>query len=181
MVHGCPSDDSEEPTKQYAKHWMPWLKKELEAQGIKTYVPLMPEPWQPDYERFKKVFENYPVSENTVLIGHSCGSAFLVRWLGYTKKKIKKLILVAPWKIPPLGDTYREKFYTYPIDKTIKLRVSEIVMFTSNNEKEDGKKALQIYHNAIGGKIIELKGKGHYTLDDMKTPAIPELLTEVLK
>jgi hypothetical protein len=33
-----------------------------------------------------------------------------------------------------------KKFYTYPIDKTIKNRVKEIVMFTADNEEEDGKK-----------------------------------------
>ena len=36
----------------------------------------MPEPWKPDYEKFKKEFGKYKVSKNTILIGHSCGCAF---------------------------------------------------------------------------------------------------------
>ena len=83
----------------------------------------MPEPWKPDYEKFKKEFEKYKVDENTILVGHSCGCAFLVRWLGETKKKIYKLILVAPWKIPKKNDEARQKFYVYNIDKTIHSRV----------------------------------------------------------
>ncbi len=44
IVHGCPADPSEEKTKEYAKHWMPWIKKELTSRGIKTEIPLMPKP-----------------------------------------------------------------------------------------------------------------------------------------
>tara|TARA_Y100000034_G_scaffold22119_1_gene25492 strand:+ start:627 stop:998 length:372 start_codon:yes stop_codon:yes gene_type:complete len=103
IVHGCP------PSKERAlnpeistfnRHWLPWVKKELDKRGIKTEIPLMPDPWKPNYKSYKKVFEKYEVNENTILIGHSCGCAFLVRWLGETKQKIHQLILVVPWKIP---------------------------------------------------------------------------------
>ncbi|MBS3085270.1 hypothetical protein J4225_01125 [Candidatus Pacearchaeota archaeon] len=54
-------------------------------------------------------------------------------------------------------------------------------MFTADDEEEEGKKSLKIYHNALGGRVIELKGRGHYTLEDMGTDKFPELLNEVLK
>jgi predicted alpha/beta hydrolase family esterase len=76
VIHGCPSNAErvmDPKTRTYDKHWIPWIKKE---------------------------FEKYNVTKNTILIGHSCGCAFLVRWLGETKQKVNKLILVAPWKIP---------------------------------------------------------------------------------
>lgn len=183
IIHGCPSNEAEfmTPDKHtYYKHWIQWAKSELIAKGITTEAPLMPHPWEPDYEAFKKEFEKFPVSENTILVGHSCGCAFLVRWLGETKKKIKKLILVAPWKIPKKDNVLKEKFYTFPIDETIKSRVGEIVMFTSDNEREDGKKSLEIYRKSLGGKVIELKGKGHYIFKDMGTEEFPELLKEVV-
>jgi len=140
----------------------------------------MPSPRQPIYENFKKEFEKYPVNENTVLVGHSCGCAFLVRRLGETKQKIYKLILVAPWKINDEGDKFREAFYTYPIDVTIKNRVEKIVMFTANDEDPEGKESLQIFHEALGGKIISLENHGHYTLGDMWTEEFPELLQAIL-
>ena len=183
IVHGCPSDIEkavDAKTRTYDKHWIPWLKKELTSRGIKTETPLMPKPWYPDYKAFKKKFEKCEITDDSVLIGHSCGCAFLVRWLGNTKRKIKKLILVAPWKTPDSNERFRKLFYEYPIDETIKGRVKEIVMFTSDNEKNDGKKSLEIFHKAIGGKIIELKGKGHYTMKDMGTEHFPELLKEVI-
>ena len=184
IIHGCPSDVEKamNPEKRtYDKHWIPWTKKQLIAKGIKTETPLMPSPWQPDYEKFKNEFEKYEVDENTILIGHSCGCAFLVRWLGETKKKIFKLILVAPWKIPDKDDKFRKEFYTYPIDETIKERVKEIVMFTADDEEDDGKESLKIFHKSLDGEIIELKGRGHYTLNDTGTEEFPELIEVVLR
>lgn len=184
IIHGCPPNPDEliniNDPGSYYKHWIPYIKKELILRGIHTETPLMPSPWEPDYETFKKEFEKYPVSENTILIGHSCGCAFLVRWLGESKQKIKKLILVAPWKIPKVNDPFREKFYVYPIDETINDRVEEIVMFTSDNENENGKKSLEIYKKSLKGKIIELKGKGHFVFKDMGTEEFPELLKEII-
>ena len=102
IIHGCPADVEKAmnpETRTYDKHWIPWIKNELMAHGINTKTPLMPTPWAPTYENFKKEFEKYPVSSETVLVGTSCGCSFLVRWLGETKQNISKLILVAPWKI----------------------------------------------------------------------------------
>ncbi|HKZ33619.1 MAG TPA: alpha/beta hydrolase [Candidatus Nanoarchaeia archaeon] len=183
IIHGCPSKFKKEmdsKKRTYDKHWIPWIKKELVAKGIETENPLMPKPWKPNYKKFKSKFEKYSVNEKTILIGHSCGCAFLVRWLGETKRKIFRLILVAPWKIPNKNDKFRKAFYEYQIDKTIKFRVKKIIMFTANNEEEDGKKSLKIFHKKLDGKIVELKGRGHYTLDEMGTKEFPELLREVL-
>jgi len=181
IVHGCPSDkekskDVEKRT--YDKHWMPWIKEELSKKKIDSSLALMPEPWKPNYEAWKKEFEKNQVNENSVLIGHSCGCAFLVRWLGESKKRIKKLILVAPWKIAT-GDDEKD-FYEYEIDGLIKERVNEIIIFTADDEESDGKKSLEIYYRALGGKIIELKSHGHYTQGDMDSEEFPELIKEII-
>jgi len=141
----------------------------------------MPDPWEPDYQKFKAEFEKYEVGENTTLIGHSCGSAFLVRWLGETKRKVLKLVLVAPWKIPDKDDKFRKEFYAYSIDDTIRFRVGEIVIFTADDEEDEGKESLKIFHQALGGEVIELKERGHYTFDDMGTDEFPELLEKIVK
>jgi predicted alpha/beta hydrolase family esterase len=183
IIHGCPSDAERAmnpKTRTYDKHWIPWIKKELDSNDIKTETPLMPEPWYPDYKKFKKEFEKYTINDNTILVGHSCGCAFLIRWLGETGQRVNKLILVAPWKIPDKNDKYRKAFYEYQIDKEIKSRVNEIIMFTSNDEEDDGKKSLRIFQEALGGKVIKLKKHGHYTIDDMGTEKFPELLEEII-
>jgi len=184
VIHGCPENIEKAMSPEartYDKHWIPWIKKELTKRGIKTETPHMPDAWEPDYEKFKNEFEKYQVSENTILIGHSCGCAFLVRWLGETKQRIFKLILVAPWKIPDKDDESRKTFYEYPVDETIKSRVKEIIMFTADNEENDGKESLKIFHLALNGKIIELKGKGHYTMSGTENTEFPELLEVILR
>jgi len=179
IIHGCsssPDNDAEfDP-----KHWISWVRETLIARGIPTAMPIMPESWAPNYEKWKVKLEKQKINEETTLIGHSCGCAFLVRWLGDSKQKIDKLILVAPWKIGTSSEAKR-KFYDYPIDETIKARVNKIVMFTADNEEENGKKSLKIFHDAFGGKIIELKGRGHYAGDDdVRTEEFPELLAEII-
>lgn len=183
IIHGCPSkkEDLIDIRKEDAKHWIPWIRKELMSREIKTETPLMSEPWKRDYNKWKVEFEKNNINENTILIGHSCGGGFLVRWLGETKRKIKKLILVAPWKIADKNDELKKKFYNFEIDSSIKDRVSEIVMFTSDNESDDGKKSLKLYYDVLGGKVIELKNKGHFNFDDLGGQEFPELMNEIIE
>lgn len=183
IVHGCPgSSEARNPERRtYDKHWMPWLKEQLTTRDIDVSTPLMPRPWAPDYRAFKGEFSKYHVSDRTTLIGHSCGCAFLVRWLGETKHRVSKLILVAPWKIHVGDNKAKIDFYDYEIDPTIKDRVPKIIMFTSDNEQRDGKKSLDIFYQALGGKVIELKNHGHYVLSDMGTDRFPELLNEIIE
>ena len=183
IIHGCSSIEEKEISPEmrtHDKHWIPWVRKELSAKGIATETPRMPDPWEPSYEKFKEVFSKYKITENTTLIGHSCGCAFLVRWLGDSKQKIDKLILVAPWKIAREDNEAKKAFYEYPIDETIKSRVKKIIMFTAENEAENGKKSLQMYHDVLGGEIIDLQGRGHYTLTQMGTEEFPELIENIL-
>lgn len=75
-----------------------------------------------------------------------------------------------------------EKNFTLTrIDEDIKSRVDKIVMFTADDEEDEGKKSLKIFHKALGGEVIELKGHGHYTLGDMGTEEFPELLNKILE
>ncbi len=177
IIHGCPANAGDVA---YNKHWIPWAKNQLIAKGINTETPAMPIPWQPDYEQYKAEFEKLTINEQTILVGHSCGAAFLVRWLGESKATIAKLILVAPWKINDEGDDYREKFYTYEIDVTIAERVGKIVMFTANDEDPMGKDSLKMFHDALGGTVIDLENHEHYTQNDMGTEAFPELVEQIV-
>lgn len=169
-------------TRTYDKHWIPWIKEKLTNHGIKTDTPLMPNPWIPDYAAFKQEFERYPVGENTILIGHSCGTRFLVRWLGETKQHIKKLIMVAPWTDGRGTDGIKKKFYDFPLEDSLPSHIGEIVIFTADDEEEDGKRAVRVYKEKFPHiKVIELSGRGHYTMGDMGTTEFPELLEKVLK
>ena len=49
IIHGCPSREEKANAVTYDKHWLQWVKKQLISKGIETHIPLMPNPWTPDY------------------------------------------------------------------------------------------------------------------------------------
>lgn len=182
ILHGCADPEEMDPAHRfYDKHWIPWVKRQLEARGFVVEAPLMPNPWAPNYEAYKAEFEKTTISENDILVGHSCAAAFLTRWLGETQQKVRKTIFVAPWKIADGTNEARVAFYGHPIDPSVRALVGELVIFTSNNEQEDGKKSAAIFHEALGGRVIELSNHGHYIIGDMGTEEFPELIEEITR
>jgi pimeloyl-ACP methyl ester carboxylesterase len=80
-------------------NWMGWLKIELEKLGYTVTNPFLKDGYKQEYEEWKEQLEPLDIDEETILIGWSAGGAFWVRWLGETKKRVDKLILVAPAKL----------------------------------------------------------------------------------
>ena len=184
ILHGSNSteEESKEGLPENERHWKPWLKKELEKKGINVSNDIYPKDWNPSYNEWKNVFEDNIVNEKTILVGHSAGGAFLVRWLWETKKKIKKLILVSPGKAgkesrKTLSNLYGSDTYKH-IGNYVK---EEIIVFTSNNNIPSHIKSADEYAKELPAKVINLKNHGHFTLGDMGTEEFPELLEEVLK
>ena len=185
LVHGCPSDKEkamDEQTRTYDKHWLPWIKEKLEQNNIKVDFPLMPHPWEPVYAEHKKEFEKLNINENSILIGHSCGANFLVRWLSETNIKIKKLILVAPWSEPNHQNKVKAEFYDISsVDYSfVNNIVDGVVIFTSDNEEKIGKDTAKMWREKLNANLIELKNHGYYTEGGMGTVEFLELLDEII-
>jgi len=89
IIHGVDGSPEE--------NWFPWLKKELEKLGIKTTVPHFPNSDKPELKEWQDFFKKYEndIDEETVLISHSLGSAFVLNYLENSNKKIKAAFLVA--------------------------------------------------------------------------------------
>ena len=126
-----------------------------------TELGLFPKDWEPKYDEWKKVFEENKITENSTLIGHSAGCAFILRYLQETNKSVHKVILVAPAYSP--GDTpdennYKNKldFYNFKIDPEIKNRIKEVVIFTSDNDEEKHIKAANLYGKSLRAQIIKI-------------------------
>lgn len=184
ILHGCEYDQSNAyklTQRTPENHWTAWVRENVIMRGVASQTPLLPRSWAPDYDVFTAELEKYEITDRTVLVGHSCSCAFLVRWLGDTKRRIAKLILVAPWKVFDGTDSGRAAFYTYDIDPTIVNRVEKIVMFTADNESDDGKKSLKMFHDAIGGEIIALSGRGHYRTNQWSNSEFSELVDQILR
>jgi len=186
IVHGSPKKDKTKD-KDYVwdskKAWIGWtkkeLKKELKKKDIECECPQMPTPWKPKYSEWKKEFEKIRVDENSILVGTSAGGGFLVRWLGETKKKVRKLILISPGKVGKsdrLEEFYGDKFYKEVKD----LVKEEIVIYTSEDDIDYHIDAAEEYSNEFNGKLVKFgKGYGHFTSKTLVSNDFPELLSEI--
>ena len=115
------------------------------------------------------------------MVGHSVGCAFLLRWLGEKKKKVKKLILVAPAVIPSEKWEFINDLLNFEINRDIRDFAGKITVFFSNNDSKEILESVEIISQLFGIAPIKLLNRGHFTLEDMKKEEFPELLCKVLE
>lgn len=179
IIHGMPSKEeyfdstSDSPSNV---HWIPWLQKQLLVKNILAQTPEMPEPYLPDYEKWKNIFEQFKIDEETILVGHSCGAGFILRYLSENDVKVGKVALVAPWINPEDDELGRKMFDDLSIDEDLLIKVKDLKIFVSNDDDDfilDGVAILRDRINSI--KIIDFENRGHF--DELsKTEKFPELL-----
>lgn len=91
------------------ENWFNWMKTELESLGIECFVPQLPTPNGQELKNWLQLF-NFTVSlmitPDTILIGHSLGAAFLLRWLEQANQSVSTTILAGSF----LGNVGIEKF-----------------------------------------------------------------------
>lgn len=186
LIHGRPDKseyfDPQQPSPSN-NHWFPWLTKQLMLHDIFAVVPEIPTPWQPRYEVWKKELERYEITPETILVGHSCGAGFLIRWLSENPtKKVGKVVLVAPWLNPednPASDT--ADFFNFEIDPHLVTRTDGVSLFNSDNDMETIQKSVDILRNKIENlHYKEFHNHGHFCVNDLKTVEFPELLAELV-
>ncbi len=186
LVPGRPDRDEHYDPKQPSNsndHWFPWLSKQLIVRDIHTVAIELPMPFQPRYDVWKKEFERFDIGPETLLVGHSCGGGFLLRWLGEHKDiKVSKVILVAPWINPdnnPASDT--ADFFDFEIDPDVADRTNGFVVFSSSNDFKTIQKTVEIIKAEVKSvKIVEFENKGHFLKEDLGTVEFPELLEELV-
>lgn len=186
IVHGKPPKDEYYGDKYPSSSnfgWIPWLQKKLVQQNIDTQTPEMLNAWRPEFEIWKKEFERYDISPDTLLVGHSCGGGFLVRWLSENKDvKAGKVILVAPWIDPDNSYTNTTGFFDFRIDADLGKRCKELVVFVSNDDEKDILETVNIIKKTVLNnlRIREFNGYGHFIPDHMNSHEFPELLEEII-
>ena len=179
ILHGMPTKEHyfslEGGPGQYNKHWLPWIQRQLILNRILAQTPELPEPYEPDYEKWRFVFEQFHIDENTMLVGHSAGGGFLVRWLSENKVKVGKVALVAPW-INTASPRTTPGFFDFQIDEDLAERTNGICLFiSSDDDKEELDTAKMLKKRVRGLEVKEFTDKGHFTYRDMKTEVFPEL------
>jgi predicted alpha/beta hydrolase family esterase len=184
IIHGMGSKDeyySLEYPSASNSHWLPWLQKALISKDIFAVALEMPHNYEPRYDTWKQEFERFPISRDTILIGHSCGAGFIVRWLSEHKDvMVDKVVLVAPWLDPAREET--ADFFDFDIDKDLVSRTAGLTLFQSDNDPVPGV-AESIKYLCEALEKVELKmlhNYGHFCFAHMKTVEFPELVSVIL-
>lgn len=183
IIHGMPSKEEYFDVQRKSpsnNQWLPWLQKKLLINGINAQTPEMPEAYNPKYEDWKKVFEQFVLNEDTILVGHSCGGGFIVRYLSENNIKVGKVFLVAPWlDLEKYLDT---GMFDFEIDQRLKEKTDGISLVSSLDDEDYILDSVNlIKEKVVGIEYIEFKDKGHFCIEDLGGEEFPELLDLIVK
>jgi uncharacterized protein len=183
ILHGTTSKDdfynSTGPSLSNA-HWLPWLQKQLIIRDVAVATPEIPMAYDLNWSRWKTEVERYEINNESIIVGHSCGGGFWVRYLSENKVKVGKVVLVAPWIDP--DNSKNSDFFDFEIDPELVSRTKGVTIFHSDNDMPSIHKTVGDLRKKIKNvKYREFSNYGHFCYGDMKTEEFPELLEEVLE
>ncbi len=182
LVHGMPDReeyyDPGQPSASNA-HWFPWLQNELLVRDVAAATPEMPLAYAPDYGIWRREFERFDLHSDTILVGHSCGGGFLVRWLSeHPDVFVGPVVLVAPWLDPRRKDT--TDFFDFSIDPGVPARVSRLVIFASDDDMDSVTESVTMLRRSLReARYRQFHRYGHFCRGDLGTDEFPELLDAV--
>jgi len=156
-------------------HWLPWLQQKFLRDGVLCQCFEMPIPYAPVYDEWKNVFKSADLNEDSIVVAHSAGCGFILKWLhDHKNTKLSKLVLVAPW-LDPLAS--RGDFLKFELKSEIQERIGEIHVLFSDDEPVKGvlqsKDMIATVYSKV--RLHPFADKGHFCLGQMGTPEFPEL------
>lgn len=161
-------------------HWFPWLQKQLIVNGIKADTPEVPLAFDPRWNVWVKEVERFEMTPETILVGHSCGAGFWVRYLSERKNlRVGRVVLVAP----ALGyDGWGRKFFgDFLMDTGLVARTGGVTVFNSDNDDDSIQRAVKEIIKEIPGIGYQEFHLGHFTQESMPSSEFPQLLDECLR
>lgn len=161
-------------------HWFPWLQKELLMKEIKADTPEVYREYELRYASWVEEVERFPIGPDTVLVGHSAGGGFWVRYLSeHSEIFVDKVILVAPWL--NLDHEEDSTFYDFELDPSIVEHAKEFIIFASDNDGQAVKDSIEyIIEKLPNIKVVTFHEYGHFTRRTLKDNKFPELLKAVI-
>lgn len=157
-------------------NWFPWTTARLQSQGIQTTVPRLPNPPSPVYACWKSVFEEHAVSSETLLVGHSAGAEFILRWLSEKpEQQTGPVVLVAPYH------DYARKhgdFSEYSLDPDLVSRTGGLAVINSLDDDDNIQRSVgRLTSTLQHAQLHQFDGYGHFRIGhNMTDEAFPELL-----
>ena len=177
--HGVMPPEMDWETREYfpdAFKWKYWLQFTVEKEhDVIMQIPKFPHAhaFLMKYEEWERIMDFQEITPDTVLIGHSAGGGFVLKYLAtHPELKIKQAILVAPWIDP--DDAQPNGFYKgFDINDNIVNQTScgFDVMISNDDAPYILDSVKKIKENMPSVHIHEYENRGHFL-----SPELPEIL-----
>lgn len=149
------------------ENWFLWLKKELEEVDFEVFIPKFPTPEGQNLNNWLEVFREYEdkLDDNTIMIGHSLGPAFILNILERTDKQLLACFFVSGF-LGLLGGDFDEINKTF-CDKEfdwekIKHNCKKFFVFHSDNDPYVPLKKAKELAEKLNGELDVIKDGGHF-------------------
>lgn len=166
-------------------NWFPWLKQELEKLGCKVFVPRFPTPENQSLKSWLKVFDKCRkyLDEDSIVVGHSLGPAFLLSVLENLNHQIKAAFFVSGFigfLNNPDFDGLNKTFVDKPFDwNKIRKNCKRFYIINSDNDTYVPLEKGRILAKNLGAELMVLKNAGHINQESGYTKF--ELILEMIK
>ncbi|HXK32028.1 MAG: hypothetical protein A2Z68_01190 [Candidatus Nealsonbacteria bacterium RBG_13_38_11] len=160
------------------KGWKETLAKKL-GKNFEVIYPKMPNPMNAKYKEWKIMFEKlFPfLKNNVILLGHSLGATFLIKYL--SENKFPKRILAVFLVSAPFGGKSKEyslaDFKPLKSLKNLEKQANKIVIYHSKDDKVIPFSDMKKYAKALSkAETVIFKNKGHFNQS-----SFPELVKKI--
>jgi predicted alpha/beta hydrolase family esterase len=176
LIHGMPYKhefyDVKIPSPSNSQ-WFPWIQKQLSLRDEVSQALEMPRAFDPVYKDWVEVIENFKIDNETVLVGHSCGGGFLLKYLSaHAELHPKKVVLVAPWLDPE--KEISNPFFDFVIDSKLTER-ADVHIFISSDDFAGCLASFEVIKKALPNAYWhEFSDREHFC--DAKFPELLEVL-----
>ena len=151
------------------ENWFGWLKRELQDLNMDCHVPHFPTPEGQHLDRWLEIFDRdfqSLIHGNTILIGHSLGAAFILRWLETHPCSLASVILVGAF-FGSVGnekfDHINESFFRTPFDwTTIRERAQSFVSYYGTEDPYVTQETFDTIAHALQAKKMVIANAKHF-------------------
>lgn len=183
LLHGLPSKEEyynpDRPSASNA-HWFPWLQNQLLMKDIKADTPEVFKPFEMKWDEWVNEVERFDISPETILVGHSMGGGFWLRYLSeHPDLRVKQVVLVAPW----INLHHEEKtdFFDFELEPSVTDQASKFTIFASDNDMPEVQNSVEYLREKLAAaEFVDFHNYGHFCTRDLGTDAFPEILNEII-
>ena len=157
-------------------HWFSWLAQQLQAAGVATAIPALPDPEQPDFDRWQAALTTHlgTPDAQTFYVAHSLGTILLLHFLSAARPaQIGGIFLVSGFDgrlpaLPVIGDFNVDAYADRArIDHAaLRAMTPQIHHVISDNDRVVApERSLQLAER-LGGTVHRVANGGHFLASD---------------